>query len=479
MIFSTRAQTRTALAGLMLALLLGIMPAEAQGTCPAEPAILSLADTVIEGRTDLPPLQARRFGAHAIYLTMQYGALPDGEIQDLLADAVENRTHNAEDLQFAWLVSHHGLERTLATLGSDAMERATSSAGLSSMRAMLLAGNWHQVMAAIAAKPETDQQNVFGPLLASIIDQPDPLKAEMGEAAAEHGLIWLAAGFAAIQADPEAWTRFVDGMSQADKDQYAQRWRYLTPLLGNPQLPVSTANMDARSVEARGAITLVSQASALQPDREFLMIVLNQTGDYARVAEAAELLIAQFDDGTLSQVAPLDAGWLATYRALRAAGYDIERLHADLASISITLNRRGPRSVGEAVDWLLATETLAPYATGTRPMPAKPPKTLSDRFTDWDHWLSLAGLVRSAPNEAGIGASEDDLLILAELLHAAGEDEALAKMIEAAPGSATRLAIAEDFAERLDRGCDARLAQKAEAVLLAGQPMFKFFSPLD
>lgn len=64
--------------------------------------------------------------------------------------------------------------------------------------------------------------------------------------------------------------------------------------------------------------------------------------------------------------------------------------------------------------------------------------------------------------------------IVAELLFAAGDHARLADFVLAVEPVETRLAIATDFAMRLDRGCQSYLHHSAEALLLAGQPIFKF-----
>ena len=64
--------------------------------------------------------------------------------------------------------------------------------------------------------------------------------------------------------------------------------------------------------------------------------------------------------------------------------------------------------------------------------------------------------------------------IAADLLLAAGEIDALATVVAAAPGTATVLRLAADMAVQLDRMCAGYLYHPSEGISLGGQPLYKF-----
>jgi hypothetical protein len=448
-------------------------PALAQDDCA--PVIQSLAETVLEGRETLPPLQARRLGTRAIYLLMRYGELTDDAAGQLLADAIEGRMHGADDLDFAWRVHTHGLEATLAALGPDALTAAVDSARISSLRALVTAGGSEALMQTLAALPEADRFSLGQLILTVTFDLPDAQKAELGVAAAHHDLPWLAAGFAATQVDPAAWSDHLDGMSTEELDQMSSALGWMPTFNGNPQTLLSTAERSAEADATRDVIRLVSWAAALQPEASPLMTYLNQTGETTFSGAAAKSLVKQFQTGKLSLQGPLDEGWLAMSRAFAEAGLDADGFAVALGNVSANLDRAGRETVIEVLDWIVAVDALTPYLEGTTAMPTTPPEGLSSQFTDWDHWLALATSVRAAPEAAAAAMpDEGDLPILAELLLAAGERTLLAQMLETTPVTAQAVTMADDFAARVDRLCAAHLWHKGEAPLLAGRALFKF-----
>lgn len=468
-----------ALRGMLLGALLvasAPLPGSAQELCA--PVISALADTVLDHRQDLPPLQARRFGTRAIYLLARYGDLPDAEIAQLLDEALADRVHGADDLDFAWRVSRFGLEATVAERGPDALEKAVDSSRMASLRALALGGHADELMTAIASADDAQRITIGSALVTATFDQSDSVKQQLGEAASEHGLDWLAAGFAAAQTDPEAWARQVEGQPVEEVDRLASFWRWIPMFNGNPMLLLSTMPNDATASAQRNSIRLATWASAVQPEFDLLGTFLNQTGDYAVAGEVAKRVLKQFQGGTLSRTGPLDQGWLATYSAFNAAGLDADDVESLFGNASFGINRVGRATVSDILDWIVVVDALTPYLDGTAALPDSLPGNLSANFTRWSDWLRLAQLVRETPDVAIGHLVEDELPILAELLLAAGERQVLADMLDQALPSLVSTTLADDFAARLDRLCDAHLWHRGEAPMLAGRALYDFSSAI-
>ncbi|MBJ3784690.1 hypothetical protein [Devosia sediminis] len=449
----------------VLGLSAALPAAQAQELCG--PAIQSLSEIVLAGRETLPPLQARRFGTRAIYLLMRYGDLDDRAINDLLAQAVESRMHGATDLDAAWRV-YGGAELAPEVLAS-MVDTATPSAA----RALLLGGQEDAVMAAIAALPDGSRMDLGQQAVTVTYDQSDAVKAELAAAAESAGLDWLAAGFAAAQEDPADWDGQMKGLSVAQKDDLIGLWGWMPALHGNPVQRRSTAPTGELAEASADPIRLATWAAAQQPEISLLMAFLNQTGDYAASAQVAKALLKQFSAGELSAAGPLDAGWLVTLRALDSAGYDADAVRAQFGSLSFGLNRVDRETVGDILDWIVATDALAPYAGGESALPEEPAH-LSSAFDQWDRWLALAEALRADPEAAIAEAEEADLPILAELLLAAGRRDLVIEMLQDAPPTLDTVTLADDFAGRLDRLCKAHLWHKGEAPLLSGQALYAF-----
>lgn len=451
-----------------LACAIASQPALAQDACA--PIITALAETVLAGREGLPPLQARRVGTRAIYLLSRYDDLGPEDIDRMVSDAVTARLQGAEDLDLAWR-----MHRGTAELSPETLLAVVETSHPSAMRAALLGGEAEAVMATIADLPDGQRVQPGQMAVTVSFDQPDAVKAELGAIAAGQGLDWLAAGFAAAAADPEAWPAQVDGLSEEEQDLVATLWGWTRGFNGNPVPAISTAPDDAEAQGWREATGLVAWAAARQPEVSFLPTVLNMTGAYAEAATAAKLVLKRFD-GALSPTGPLDAGWLATLEALETQGFDPDAVRELLGSTTFGLKRVGRENAGDILDWIVAVDALRPYLEGQGELPTDPPALLSSGFTAWDRWLALAQALRE--DEAGaVGAARaEDLAVLAEMLFAAGSRERLVEMLRAAPQTADSVGLADDFAARTDRLCAAHLWHKGEAPLLGGQALYTFDS---
>lgn len=184
-------------------------------------------------------------------------------------------------------------------------------------------------------------------------------------------------------------------------------------------------------------------------------------------------MLKRFGDD-LSPTGPLDAGWLATLEAFDTQGFDADVIRGLFGSITFGINRAGRKNVGDILDWIVAVDALSPYLRGEGELPGDAPELLSSEFSNWDHWLALARAVHEDAARASTDPSVNDLPILAEMLHAAGLRELLVQMLQAVPPTPESVALADDFAARIDRLCAAHLWHKGEAPLLGGQALYKF-----
>src|SRR5687767_3298485 len=99
-------------------LLLLVSGAAAQeSVCPHQPAIVSLANSIIEKRDELSGFPKRNFGTDAAYLKIRYEPLADDEAEALLARLIEGRARTISELAFAWSYGKEGGETTRRLLG--------------------------------------------------------------------------------------------------------------------------------------------------------------------------------------------------------------------------------------------------------------------------------------------------------------------------------------------------------------------------
>ena len=448
--------------------------AEEPPACPAKSAILALSENVLAGRETLPRLKARGFGAEAAYLKIRYGAL-----------SVDAATTLAHGLREAGVREAIDLAGALDALGGgfDAVPKDTASAAqlgvlISTLKAVLDYGDAEKLLAAIAALPAEQQVTVSQRIVPAVVDWPDDRKIALAAIAARHGLSLLQAGLAATQQDPKAWARFTAAFPQPDKlPDLTRTWSWAPALMGNPMLPRLPAD-DAATDALRKSSNTVVIAAAREPERDFLMTYLNYTWDTAETAKAAQAVIAEVDAGRLRPEGLFDTAWLTAYRALRTATGDPARVEKTLADIQVHSRRylrtADPLSVRDVIDRLIAVEALTPYLKDEAAALPAMPADLSARFqADWPLWTEVAGALKATPL-APLARDPLKALVVAELLFAAGDHARLGDFILAVEPAEPRLSLATDFAMRLDRTCASYMHHPAEALMLSGQPIFRF-----
>ena len=456
-------------AGVIFFLIAGV-PAFAQD-CPARAAILSLSDTLLEGREALPKLQARGYGAEAAYLKIRYAPLDDSEAEALLTGLLAKDIRDIRDVAFAWATARLGLERALAIVGEEAGALALRSP--TTIRA-LIAADAEEIVVEAMAELEIDSELV-GSVHTAILDLPEPMKAKLFALADQGGLFFLAAGIAALMDDQSAWDNILSDIevviNESMATEVAQRFRHLPMFIGRPARPV--LNPDPHSEALQEELDRILAAAARLPQFEFLNPYFNQTGYIDEVLAAAAALEAGLDDGTINAKGSLDAAWLSAYRGMREANLPTG-LDDNLKSIALGDRPFRPQ-VADVLDWIIAVNALAPYLRGeTDSLPDAPHGPGGSFAAGWPEWQVLAEAARGAPDSIAAGSDERSGAMAAELLLGAGEYDAAATLVSKMPASQTSLRLAADFALRLDRLCESYLWHPAESVVLAGTPIYKF-----
>ena len=440
--------------------------------CPAKATILAFSDAVLAYREKLPRLKARGFGAEAAYLKIRYGALSMDEAAGLAHALRDAGVREAIDLAGAIDATRGGLD------GIGLTDPVQLNGLISTQRAILLHGDGDKLLAALAALPPERQTPLSGSIIPAIIDWPDEDKARLAASAGRLKLYFLQAGLVASQQDPKAWTAFAkDFPEQAMLDDLTRTWSWAPALEGNPALP--RLQVAEPAIQAtRKSLHAMSIMAAKEPERDFLMTYVNQTGDIASVEKAAKAVLAEITAGRTRPEGLLDPAWLTAYRALRAVAPDPAVADTTLESIPFYTRRvispTGNASIRDAIDRLLAVDTLSPYITGKTADLPDMPADISIKFQkEWPLWVELATSLKTVPLTP-FAKDPAKAPIVAELLFAANDHARLADFALSVEPAETKLAIATDFAMRLDRTCASFLHHPGEAMMLSGQPMFRF-----
>ena len=445
--------------------------AQDPAACPAKAAILALSDTVLAERETLPRLKARGFGAEAAYLKIRYGALSMDAAPPRARGLRDAGVREAIDLAGALDARREGF----AAVAEDPAGLPQFGVLISTVRAVLEQGDAEKLLAAIAALKGDQQASIGQRIVAAVIDWPDERKAALAEGAGKHGLLLIQAGLIASQRDPKAWATFAASKPDRLAD-LVQAWNWAPGFVGNPALPRPA--QDAKAEAMRKSVHTVFIVAAREPERDFLMTYLNYTGDIADTEKAAQAVLAEIDGGDIRPEGLLDRAWLTAYRSLRATAADPAKVDTVLTEISFYAGRylrtADGLSVRDVIDRLIAVEALTPFLKGEAAAVPEMPEEFSARFqAQWPLWTEMAAALKAAPLTP---LAKDPLKapIVAELLFAAGDHARLADVVLAAEPVEAKLAMATDFAMRLDRGCASTMYHQAEAVLLSGQPIFKF-----
>lgn len=445
--------------------------AEAQeAQCQWQAPLVNLADLVLTQRSDLPRLQARRFGPEAAYLKIRYSHPDELDIVTLLDQLVNDGAHQAADLRLAWHLATYGYAATLAKLGDDAFDILKSSTNLSAIRAVIGAGEDVRLLQRVAEMSPTERAALTAAIIAAIIDAPDEYKGRLLSTALQLNLVSLAVGLAASAEDRKAWKTFAGTLSQHDAFRAeVRKWHWLPAIMGNR--PLRDAEADAERQASRLRIHDVTIAAALQPETDLLSLYLSQSGKTDVALTVANDFRRAVDAGTISPRGTLDAAWLFIFRDL-VSQTSTEEVRSVLRASSVNIPRYGVDQPLDMLDRIIAVDALTGYLTGaTEELPDQPADLSEDFVAQWPRWLELAQRVKAGTD---LAADPSELVIVAELLFTARKMDELGNLLAAAPVSLQSVATTGDYARRLDRLCNAYLWHRGEAMLLSSQPIFKF-----
>lgn len=469
----TAALVATALAGG------AALPAAAEDSCKAIPAINTLSDIVLKERSALPRLVARRYGAEAAYLKLKYGTLSARDAEDMLQGLVKANATAADDLSYAWHIQKDGYAKAISELGEQQLSMLVSTTGISTIRALLLQdGGLSVLMRSVAVASPIQIAATGDAVVAAIIDQPDALKEKLVHAAEALGLPIIAAEVSASEIDPGAWKAFLARQAGKQDPADLEAVARAIPAMVDKPMPEGWSYGDHAIPVAMHSIL---RAQALEPEQDFLLFLLNTFGTTNELAITANLLASKIESGEIPRTGSMDSAWLLAYRNAISWGR-ADAIAARFAIVPYSGRRyvrsSGPLMLSDVIDRLLLVETLKPYLNDPSAAEPSPPAGLSKPgATAWQNWLTISKSIRSASLAPDAAKDPASFGIAAELLFAKGDLQALQALVSAAPAGEARVTAANDYAIRLDRSCSSYLYRPAEAALLAGQPRFTFDKP--
>lgn len=447
--------------------------------CPQRETILSFSDIVLADWATFAPKAGYKYGAEAAYLKIRYTPLPDEQILVLLANLLQqNEYASADDLAMAWYLHHFGYKALQASAGAK-FDDNFSGIGISGIRALLLQEGGEKVMmtrfAASPFMPLDGSGQAFtvagGIVAAAIADQPDVLKERVARAAEAHGLYEIANSVSASEKDISAWDRFMArGSAKDNSDKLMHYANFARAMVGHPWVKAAKTVKEDR-------LQRIMAATALEAEESFLKhVMMIDSGNEVATLVAERLVLSMLHDRVIKRRGAMDITWLFEYRAAVAlAGQSAVEAAFDAKPYDGNryVRTSGAFTVRDVIDRLLAVEALQAYLT--RKIDAMPPKPedLSDKI-NWPRWTEMATKVRDGTVSPILAADLETFGVVTELLFAKGDQEALRAFIRQAPSGEARLAVANDFAMRLDRACAAYLYHPGEAFTLNGRPIFKF-----
>jgi len=446
----------------------------AEKVCDARDDIIALSDYALANRDRLPKFRKRQHGTIPAYLKLRYQTLDVTQADVLLTPLVDAKVMRADELALTWAIHEFGVQSALKRSGIGAtavlaqyhlMPSVLRSLALSQDRSILFGG--------LAKLPPDQRLASQGALVYALLDQADMVKEELAQQAETQGLIKLAAGLTATQRDRDAWARFAQRLNDpAETKMQMEYWYWIPALIGNPPLPREAANNEIR--RARDKLNHLWQASAVMPERDFLMTYVNQTGKMDEALPVASTILSEATRHGADNPWSMQQAWPMAYRALLEATADRKTVDDVLSSTEFGGIQHYKGSIRAVLDWMMAVERLTPYIKGVAEEDALSGGFSKGFETDLPLWRTIAAAVRAGGDLTQFQSNPKTLAIASELMFAAGKTRALARLIATAAPSEPTIVLAEDFAARMDRSCAGTLRTAAEAVILPDTPLFKF-----
>lgn len=459
--------------GLALTLILPAIAKAAGKQCDFQPDIVALTDYVLKNRAGLQRFKGLRYGTISAYLKLRYGKLADKDAEAMLMPLVAARVSRADELMFAWAINSVGVDAAIAIVGPKATKLLLAQGYSSSvLRAAIVKEGISALAEQLNGATPEERFRVEVKVPTALLDKFDTYKNELGREAETGGMVQMAAGLAAMQTDRKAWGDFVARVKDKEALQRAVSfWHWAPALVGNPEL--ERLNLDPKWQKNREQLHQAMVASALMPERDFLLTYVNQSGKTEDVAKVAETIETVAADKT-GEPWTMDRAWITAYLELLTVSADPATVDGMLKSIPFGGLRHYDGSVRDVLDWMMAADALKAYVLKQSDVDAKPDLVSEDFASDWGSWQTAADVIRAGGDPGLLRASPKMLAIASELMFAAGKPHQLASLIIGARPDDETVGLAEDFANRMDRVCYGYLNFPAEGLTIPDTPIFRF-----
>lgn len=461
-------------------------PTVAQGTCAARADMLTFARTILQDREGLNRFERRRIGAEAAYVLIHYGDLDAVEVDALLSALQREPMPDAQDLRATLTVTRHGTHAGLLTLDPDPL-RAFAMAGPSARRALLLADGGQTYFTLLQEAADRPDLADLLPLRvaagydmpALVPDQSDAVLLSLSQTAEAAGVLVAAALLAADRSTLDAYEALIarhEGHDALTELEVMGRLHWYGATLRHGTGPVPRSDPVARQdrAEADKRFYEVMRAAYLDGPMQYGAAVMNQTGWEAEAAVVAQAFLDEVAAGRIDPVADPEAGWIFQYRAWAALkGRDGIQSVVGFFDFPSQRIRHYAGTALVSLDVMLAKEALRPFLQSEMVTLPTRPALLSDGF-DWEMWVRVAEAIRDG-DHGGLTAGDATMsVIAAELLSDQGRYAEAAELAGSGDEVFDRLVVLRDLMQRIDRQCDAIMAQPGQGLLLGGEFLFRF-----
>lgn len=457
----------------------------AQNVCTHKTNILRFADTILELRGKMNRLRSRRFGARAAYLKLRYGELPFAEGRALLKPLVQDGVRDAKALEAIHSIASFPVPERPRLIGG-AAKREFSELGRFVWRAIVLKDEGKTFLAFVKELREPGEANrefesrYFNGMSVpyAVIDQTDAFKSAFARHAEAAGELTLAAGLLATQTRLDQYHAF---MRKHAADQRLQKFAGAKALQASGLLAhhdTGPALWDIQGATSQMRLRRQSQsvtrASYVSGEQDMLNVFLNMTGEWDAVQDAANAFYRKVQTRELTPLRDPEASWLFLFRELtRVAGR--QKTDKTLSSFAFPSTRHYAGLARDSIDWMIAKEALSEFVRGISALPAVRPALLSEKV-NWEMWTGIAKALAGNKVEPGStkAGDEDASRIAVELLHLANRYDELATLVQEHFKPADAAKIFQDIMMRLDRRCAGFAAFPGQALMLAGEPAYRF-----
>jgi hypothetical protein len=200
----------------------------------------------------------------------------------------------------------------------------------------------------------------------------------------------------------------------------------------------------------------------------------NLTGSYVETEIAARRFIEAIDAGELNPIRTPELGWLLIYEALVGESGDRAAVDERLATLTMGTGRHYAGKARTVLDWVVAVDAISSFARGEVAVaPSRPHRLSSDSKPEWIKFVEVADTLRASRSLNQVLDSET-ATAAAELLFATDRIDELVQLIGRIGEADHSIAMAEDFARRLDRLCKAYLVHPSASRVFMLSPIFRF-----